>query len=177
MFERFRPENSVVVVVDIQAKMMPVILDGDRVIARTRFLLRAAQILGVPVMATEQNPSRLGPTEPFLVDWIGETHPKMSFSAAEFVPPNVQNVVLVGVETHICVAQTVLDLRGRGQIVAVVSDAVGARTEDRQAAGSQAITASGARLIHSEALVYEWMASADHPHFRDILGLVKELDS
>jgi nicotinamidase-related amidase len=177
MFERFHPENSVVVVVDIQAKMMPVILDGDRVIARSRFLLRAAQILGVPILATEQNPSRLGATEPSLADWIGEPHAKMSFSAADFVPTNIQNVVLVGVETHICVAQTVLDLRGRGQSMAVVSDAVGARTEDRHAAGLQAITAAGARLIHSEALVYEWMASAEHPRFRDILGLVKELDS
>lgn len=177
MFERFRPENSVVVVVDIQAKMMPVILDGDRVVARTRFLLRAAQILGVAVMATEQNPGRLGPTDTSLEDWIGEPRSKMSFSAAEFVPTDVQNVVLVGVETHICVAQTVLDLRSRGQSVAVVSDAVGARTQDRHTAGLQAIVAAGGRMIHSEALVYEWIATAEHPRFRDILGLVKELDS
>ncbi|RYG34796.1 isochorismatase family protein [bacterium] len=170
---RFDPSRDGLLVIDLQANMVPAIREGDSVVARARFLARAARLLGVPVTATEQNPGRLGSSVEGLLE--AETaHSKMAFSAALWAPEVPGVVLLVGVETHICVAQTALDLRAAGREVAVAADAAGARTEDRHTLGLERMRAAGVAIVHSEAVLYEWLESAEHPRFREALKLVKE---
>lgn len=85
-----------------------------------------------------------------------------------------KQVVLVGIETHICMLQTALDLLRIGKQVFVVGDAVGARSAERHEMGLRRIEAAGAVIVHSESIVYEWLGTAEHPRFRDVLALVKE---
>ncbi|RYG49291.1 isochorismatase family protein [bacterium] len=169
---RLDASRDALLVIDLQANMVPAILGGEEVVARARFLARAARLLGVPVAATEQNPARLGTTVEGLLE--EPAHAKMAFSAASWAPEVPGVVVLVGVETHICVAQTALDLRAAGREVAVAADAAGARTEDRHTLGLERMRAAGVALVHSEAVLYEWLESAEHPEFRAALKLVKE---
>lgn len=170
---RFDLARDGLLLIDLQANMMPAIPDGDSVIARARFMARAARLLDVPVAATEQNPSRLGASVPGLLE--GEVAAsKMAFSAAAWAPEVPGATLLVGVETHICVAQTSLDLLTAGREVAIVVDAVGARTQDRHRLGLDRLQAAGAVLVHSEAVLYEWLKTAEHPEFREALALVKE---
>jgi nicotinamidase-related amidase len=104
----------------------------------------------------------------------------MSFSCSgcdlfrrRFVNAEPCQVVLVGVETHICVNQTAHDLLDLGHTVIVCADAVSARTEDRHTLGLGRLRDAGAIVAHSESVVYEWMRSADHEKFREVLKIVK----
>jgi nicotinamidase-related amidase len=166
--------QNLLLIVDPQSRMMPVIQDSDTVIARMQFLTECARLLSIPVWSTRQNPEKLGDLEPGLEG--DRNFDKMAFSAfpviADAIAENT-NVIVAGVETHICVYQTVRDLLGEGFSVQVAADAVGARTPNRHGMGMQALTSVATPLLHSEALVYDWLRSADHPRFRDVLGIVK----
>ncbi|MBS1720823.1 MAG: isochorismatase family protein [Armatimonadetes bacterium] len=177
---RLTPESSVVLVVDIQPKFLASIHENERVLRRAEFLLKVAGALSVPVYATEQNVERMGGTHEALVPLIQSTSQKMVFSAAT---PEVMtwlkasgrsHVVLVGIETHICVTQTALDLIAAGYGVVLAEDALSASTQARHELGLKRMAAGGATSIHTEALAYEWMATAEHPAFREVLKLVKE---
>lgn len=175
-------ESSVVVLIDVQPSFLSGIFEADRVLARSEFVLRVAQLLSVPVLATEQYPSRMGGTHERLVPLFGHgAVGKMAFSCARSQPflealeaTGRRQVVLVGIETHICVSQTAHDLLGKGFDVVVGADAVSARTLDRHKIGLKRIRDAGAVVAHTESMAYEWMESADSPAFRGVLGLVKE---
>ena len=169
-------EESVVVAVDIQPIFLQAIHEAERMTRRARFLVQSAKVLGVPVLATEQNPSRLGAFDP---DFDLSPVSKMSFSGWEAIRESVEsigkpNVVLVGVETHICVALTALDLLNQGYNVFVCPDGVSSRTSEMHKLGMERMRDSGVMPSQTETLVYEWMGSAEHPRFRDVLKLVKE---
>lgn len=178
-------EHSVLVVVDIQPTFLRPIWESERVLERSAFLMRVAQVLGVPMLATEQNPARMGGTHPDMQRWLPDTpFPKMAFSCAgcsEFMDAldasGRKQAVLIGIETHICVGQTALQLLELGYEVIVAEDAVSARSKDRHRIGMDRMARAGAILAHSEAIVYEWMRTADRPGFRDVLAIVKEFDS
>lgn len=177
-----RLEDSVVIVVDMQ----PAFLDGcwrsGEVLGRVKFLVEAANLLGVPVLATEQYNERMGGTESSLAELIGEPAlDKMSFSCcgiesfnASLASLGKRQPILVGIETHICINQTAHQLVSQVQNeVFVCVDGVTARSEDRHRIGMERIRALGVTPAHSESLVYEWMRSASHPQFKDVLKLVK----
>ncbi len=177
-----RLEDSVVIVVDMQ----PTFLDGcwrsAEVLNRVKFLVASANLLGVPVLATEQYSERMGGTEPSLAELIGESAlDKMTFSCCGIASFNEalgrlkrKQVVLVGIETHICINQTAHHLVSQVQNEVVVCvDGVTARTEDRHRIGMERIRALGCTPAHTESVVYEWLGSASHPQFKDALKLVK----
>lgn len=175
--------DSVLVVVDMQTSMMAAIDEADRVVARASYLLRCAKLLGVPVLATEQIPAKLGPSVPEIAaDLVSsEVYPKSAFSCARSLgfmdalrATWRTQVVLVGVEAHICVLQTALELRDQKFDVSVVIDAVGSRTGERKSAGLQRIDAAGCVLAHSESIVYEWLGDATHERFREVLQATKQ---
>jgi nicotinamidase-related amidase len=175
MVTELAPEQSIVLVIDIQQALASSIVGMDRVVDRVVFLLKVANLLGVPVMATEQNPQKMGPTVEELAPWLGQSRPKMDFSAMRSSPDLARRqAVVVGIETHICVSQTVRDLIGHGAEVLVCGDAVSARSIDRHELGLERIRHYGAAIGHSEAVAYEWMGTADHPKFREVLKAVKE---
>lgn len=176
------PARSILVVVDLQPNFLKTIHEGERVLAHAAFLAGIAKLVQVPVLATEQYPERMGPTEAAVRPWVDRAFPKMSFSATgcdewmrALEETGRRQVVLVGVETHICVSLTANALLAAGYEVVVCPDAVSSRTMDRHRLGMERIRDAGAAPAHTEAVAYEWLGTAEHPRFRAALSLVKEL--
>jgi len=179
---RLEPSRSVLLVVDMQPTLLKTIHEAGRVGERVEFLAHVARLMDVPVLATEQNPGRMGGTLEALVPHIFSSFDKMAFSAMgcdrlreALTALERPQVVVVGVETHICVSLTANGLLESGYEVVVCPDAVSARTVDRHKLGMERIRDAGAVPAHTEAVAYEWLGTADHPRFRDVLGLVKAL--
>ncbi len=171
------PAQSVLLVIDIQPSFMKAIHEADRVLDRSLFLSRMAALLEVPVVASTQYTARMGGLDESLA--IG-AHDKMSFSCcgceswmAELQATGRRQAVIVGIETHICVSQTAIDLLGQDFEVVVCPDALSARTNDRHKLGMERIRDAGVVPAHSEAVAYEWLKTAEHPKFREALALVK----
>ena len=176
-----RAETSVLLVVDLQTRLLAAQPRAAEVVWNTRRLLDAAAALGVPVAATEQVPDKLGPTAPPLAERLPERHAKQDFSScgcdsilAEWRERGVRHVVVAGIETHVCVAQTVLDLVSEGFWPQVPIDAVASRRAIDHDAALRRLEASAATLTSTEAAMFEWCATAAHPAFRAISALAKE---
>lgn len=176
-------EDSVLVVVDLQPTFLTPIYEAERVLARSKFLCQAARLLGVPILATEQYPERMGGTEPSLLEHLDSIFGKKAFSClgseefnAALAAVERSQVVLCGIETHICINQTAHDLLTEEFEVFLATDAISARTAEMHKTGVRRMRDEGVVASHSESIVYEWMESADHPAFRDVLKLVKGLD-
>jgi len=174
------PENSLLIVVDVQSRFLAPIFESERVEARCKFLCEVATLFGVPILATEQYPEKMGGTVETLLPYVGQPHRKMDFSAMEdsdFVflvkASGRSQVVVVGIETHICVSQTCHGLLREGIDAVVCPDAVSARTQDRHKLGMERIRDAGVVPAHTEAIAYEWCKSANNDHFRDMLNIVK----
>lgn len=176
-----KPEECVLVVIDVQPKFMTAIADSDRVDARSRFLVEVAHALGVPILGTEQNRARMGELDPRIAERLSVPPiDKMSFGctgAPAFVAAleatGRRQVVVVGIETHICVSLTALSLVESGYSVVVCPDAVSSRTVERHKLGMERLRDGGVVPAHTEAVCYEWMDTAEHPKFRDVLSIVK----
>lgn len=175
---RLHAASSVLCVIDVQEKLLPVIAAGEAVVAAAGRLADAARILDVPAILTEQYPRGLGPTRATLAGKLPPPLEKRAFSCCgcdDFVaaiPAERHQVVLAGLETHVCVAQTALDLLGRGNAVFVAVDAVAARHAIDHEVALRRLEAAGAVLTTSEAVLFEWCRSADHPRFQAVRRLV-----
>lgn len=173
-------DRSVLVVVDMQPNFLAAIHEADKVLARCRYLMRCANLLGVPVFVTEQYPDRMGHTHPSLTEHLTKatTVGKMIFSAypalSEWLPEGRDQIILCGIETPICVNQTAHEALAAGMSVFVVEDAVSGRSEAMHNNGLERMRRIGCEVAHSDSIVYEWMQSAEHPAFRDVLKIVKE---
>lgn len=179
---RIRPEETCCVVVDIQEKFMPVIAEADRLVANCERLLRGLRILGIPVMVTAQYAKGLGINVPEIRAAAGteEFCDKKSFSI--WGDPGAQeklrsfdrrNVILCGIETHICVLQSAIDLVAAGYTPVLVEDCVSSRRlRDKETALMRA-RSEGAVVTGSESLLFELTGSAEHEKFRQISALVK----
>jgi nicotinamidase-related amidase len=173
--------ESLLVVVDMQPAFLAAIHDADRVRRRVLFLVQAAGLLGVPVIHTVQNPDRMGGSDPEIQAAIGsEPISKMAFScwgSEEFRSAvdrfGRADVVLCGIESHICVAQTALHMMEEEYDIALAADAISARTPAMHEIGISRLRDAGAMVSHTESCAYEWMHSAENPAFRDVLALVK----
>ena len=206
-------DDSQLVLVDYQTRLMPVISENERVIANAVRLARMAHVLQVPVWGTEQTPDKLGAN----VDAVraameaagGRTLAKTHFSAvadglgdwlrppvrkpapgdqsrgnARSLPKHLQKVaaepeggrntiVIAGCEAHVCLMQTALDLLDDEFEVWVVTDACSSRTERNRDAAFDRLAGNGAELVTTEMVAFEWLRTAEHPRFKEILGLVK----
>ncbi|MFA6032048.1 MAG: isochorismatase family protein [Myxococcota bacterium] len=166
------------VVIDVQARLMPAIHDGARIVANARRLVYAASLLDIPILTTEQNPDGLGETLPELTGY-GPVVAKMSFDACaepDFLaalPDDDEELVLCGCEAHVCLGQTALGLLALGRRVIVVQDAVGSRVPESKEVALRRLERHGAEIFTTEMVVFEWLRSAEHPQFRAVLKLVK----
>lgn len=173
------PLSSLLLVVDFQSRLMPAIAGGAEALRNARRLLDAAALLGVPVVWTEENPDGLGSTVPEVAPRPpARAFRKMFFDATRepairAAIPTDAEVVVVGCEAHVCVLQTVLGLRASGQPVKVVRDAVASRQPASRDAALARMDRHGAEIVTAEMVAFEWLATADHPHFKDVIGLVK----
>jgi nicotinamidase-related amidase len=180
MTDRLTPEASVVVVIDLQEKLLGVVPDATAVIEAVAFLLDVAHLMGVPTPATEQYPHGLGPTTPDLARRLPDPiAAKTRFSAGDVLEPKFAEYsqhafVLVGVETHVCVAQTALDLLRRGHRVTIAVDGVGSRRRLDHDTALCRLEAAGATLSTVEAVAFEWLADSTHPQFKAVSQLVRQ---
>jgi nicotinamidase-related amidase len=196
-------DESQLVLVDYQARLMPAIHEGPQVLANALRLARMAQILEVPTWGTEQNPAKLGENAPELRALCRKTLSKMHFSGvadgladwlrpparpqggnARSLPKHLQKapqaeaaergvLVVAGCEAHVCLLQTALDLLDEEFEVWVVTDACSSRTERNRDAAFDRLAGAGAELVTTEMVAFEWLRTADHPAFKQVQGLIK----
>lgn len=177
-----RRKESMLLVVDMQERLMPAIDQGERVIARCSLLLRLAGMLQVPVLISEQYPKGLGVTLRSIRDLAAEAPliAKTTFSCvgerliAEAVEGSGRRtLVLCGAETHVCVLQSALDFQALGYTVAVVADAVGSRREESRSLGLARMARHGVEIVEAEMVAFEWLERAGDDTFRAAAPLLR----
>ena len=172
--------KSLLLLVDMQERLVPAMAGAAEVTANCGILLRAAQALGVPIMASEQYPKGLGPTVRALADLAPRRLEKLEFSAYannvirdELARAGRPQVVLCGIEAHVCVLQTGLELIEAGFRVCVAADAVASRRPDSREVALQRLGGAGATLITAEMALFEWLRTASAPEFRAISQMIR----
>ena len=192
-------ESSQLVLIDYQEKLMPAIYEADAVFRNAMILATLAKKMRVPVYGTEHVPDKIGKFVPELAAMCKATMRKTQFSAcpegltelllpkpnsgnARSLPKHLQkpaseterpSIVIAGVEAHVCLLQTALDLLNDEMEVWVVTDACGSRTERNRDAAFDRLAGNGAELVTTEMVVFEWLESAENEHFKFALDLIK----
>ncbi len=170
------------VVVDVQGKLAQLMHDKEVLFKNIRILIQAAKLLDIPILWCQQVPAALGPTVPEIAELLTDEEPidKASFSCAGHEPFNTRlqvlkrrQVLLCGIETHVCIYQTARDLLARGFEVVVPADAVSSRTADNKQIALMRLAAEGAHVAGTEMALFELLKTAEHPQFKPIAGLVK----
>lgn len=174
-------EDSALLVIDAQVKLLEIVPQRARIVWNIRRLLDAAEALHVPVAATEQYPDKLSATVPELMERIGVAPSKKCFSAC--VCEEIFNrwradqrfrILLCGIEAHVCVMQTALDLAAAGFEPYVAVDAVGARYAIDYEFALRRMESAGVILTTTETAMFEWCRTAERPEFKKISALAKE---
>ena len=183
MSRRLKPEECVLMVVDVQERLLPQIHEHDHVNAQCAKLARGASVLGVPIIWTEQYKKGLGETTPEIRAAIGDgaqSFEKMSFGC--LADPKIHDevkrigrrkIILCGIEAHICVAQTALQAMDEGYDVALAEDAVSSRRPSDCETGIARMRQAGVIPATVEMLLMEWLGEAGTPQFKQILPLIK----
>jgi len=179
---RILPQNTGALIIDYQEKLLPVVADAQTLIAKSKILLSGLQILGVPMVVSEQYPKGLGPTIAELAGVIDDFAPleKLTFSCCGTEPlmdavraMNRKNIIICGVEAHVCVLQTVIDLAAMGYIPIWVHDCVGSRNHADKELALLRAQQEGAIVSSAEAILFELTRRAGTDTFRAISKLVK----
>lgn len=178
---RLRRNDTLLLIVDVQEKLIPVIHQGERVEANCAVLARAARELRVPFIVTEQYPEKLGATTNAVREAAGfpPAIGKLLFSActpqtlSAIESSGRKTVLLCGVEAHVCVLQTALDLRARGYDVFAARDALSSRTPENAQIGWERMLQAGAVPTSTESAIFELLEEAGTPEFKAVLPLIK----
>jgi nicotinamidase-related amidase len=177
-------DHCALVVVDIQEKLLPPIFNKDTLVKNSQLLIRLANILSIPVMATTQYKKGLGAVVPEIASLLADVPSvdKLEFgcfgsdpfrSALKSLPGNRNTVLLCGMETHICVMQTALGALNEGYLVHVAADAVGSRAESNWKIGLNRMQAAGAVISSAEMMMYELLRCSSSPQFKELLPYLK----
>jgi nicotinamidase-related amidase len=168
-------------VVDVQEKLIGLVQGHRPLVWNLRRLIDGATLLGLPVTATEQYPQKLGGTVPELASRLGQRPSKRAFSCAEcgevfadFQRRGVFKLLVAGIETHVCVQQTVMDLLAAGLRIYIPVDAVGSRHDVDHQTALRRMESSGASLTTTESALFEWCQTSAAPEFKQISQLVRE---
>jgi nicotinamidase-related amidase len=174
--------RTVLVIIDIQGKLWNVMHDKAALLENVQKLAKAMRVLSVPIILTEQNPQGLGPTVPELIQYMPEVKalPKFCFNCyqdsgfeQELTRLNRKQVLLCGIESHICVYQTALELISRGYEVQVVADGVASRVQTNKEIALARMQSESVKLTATEMAIFELLGSADSPLFKEILRVIK----
>lgn len=175
-------ENCCLAVVDVQGKLAQLMHGKEALFKNIRILIQAAQILEMPILWCQQVPDALGPTVPEIAELLTGVEPinKAAFSccgAEEFGDrlnaSRRSQVLLCGIEAHVCVYQTAVDLLTKGFAVNVPADAISSRTPENKQIGINRMAAQGAEITSVEMALFELLRTAEHPKFRQIAKLIK----
>ena len=178
------PTQCVLVVIDVQQKLLPPIFQKEQLVRNAQLLIRAAGILKIPTLVSTQYAKGLGATIPEIASLLNRNQPidKTLFScfgsdlfcaALNQVPGNRRTLLVCGMESHICVAQTALAALREGYLVHVASDAVSSRTEWNWKIGLERMRAAGAIISSTEMMIYELMRSSSSAAFKELLPHLK----
>ena len=176
-------DNTLLLVIDLQEKLMPAIYESDRIIKNSACLLKVFEMYGIKKIATEQYPKGLGQSVDEIKENLDDEYifSKTSFDAitdevSSYLKENkITNVIITGAETHICVYQTVRRLLFEGYKVFVVEDAVSSFNKEQKDLGLKAISDMGASLINTEMLMFDLASDAKDENFKEISKMVKNL--
>jgi nicotinamidase-related amidase len=174
-------ETAILIFIDVQGRLSELIAGAEMLFKNLKRLLAGMQALGIPVLATEQIPEKMGPTREEFMEFIPQAPvTKSTFSCCgepAFVraleTSGRRQVILCGIETHVCVYQTALDLLAKGYEVYLATDAAGSRHPDNRALALRRMEAEGVRLTGTEMLLFELLGDAKDPAFKSILNSVK----
>ena len=171
-------EDSLLLIIDVQEKLAPAMASPREVINSCSQLLNVAKVLGVPCIITEQYSKGLGRTMVDLRGIVGDDFEyleKLEFSCVKssvvfdaIKKTNKKQIILAGVETHICITQTALDLKNAGYDVFVVSNACSSRDPIQNVLGLQRVMNNGVEVVSSEMVVFEWLGKAGTAEFKEI---------
>lgn len=174
-------DNSILVFIDVQGRLAERVDGSEALFANLRRLLTGMQALDVPVIVTEQLPEKLGPTRTEFQEWI--TEPPISKSSFDccgepafflsLEQTGRKQIILCGIETHICVYQTALQLMASGHKVYVVADAVSSRDPANKAGAIRRLEHEGVRMTGTESVLFELLGDAKDPAFKAILRIVQ----
>lgn len=173
--------KSQLLLVDLQQRLVPAMIDPTGLIRRAGILLTAARELAVPVLVTEQYPAGLGPT---VTEIAAALRPEEIFAKTEFsayANPALRQaldqspplIVMAGIETHVCMLQTAIELRTAGRAVFLVTDATSARAAENKATALQRLASAGVHLVTTEMVLFEWLRRADRPEFKPVSQLIR----
>ncbi|HSI84214.1 MAG: isochorismatase family protein [Candidatus Methylacidiphilales bacterium] len=171
---RLDVSDAALLIIDFQQRLLPAIADFSRVLARAKAITQAAALLEIPIIISEHVPAKLGYTVPELAG----PHPcklveKNTFSAADVLPSLPSVVLVIGLETHICVRQTVYDLHGAGKRIIVLADACGTRDPVNHTLALEEFRADKISITSTEAMCWECIPRAEGDLFRKMLAILK----
>lgn len=179
---RLDVKHTQAICVDIQERLFPHIHEHDELARRCAILIQGLRLLNVPIIVTEQYVKGLGPTIPSISQALGEYNPieKITFSCcgapeveAHVLGSNRHHVILFGIETHVCVQQTALDLLGQGRTVVVIEDCVSSRSVNDKLVAIERMRQAGAVITTMESVLFELLKQAGTETFKQISALVK----
>lgn len=170
--------QSTLILVDLQQRLMPSIFEGERVLKEAVRLANIARLLEIPVIGTEQSPEGIGENVGEIKRLCDQTVVKHHFDGCEdglidAIPTNRQNIIVAGCEAHVCVLQTCAGLLQQGLNVTVIIDAIGSRVTGSRDAAIARLGNAGATLATVEMVAFEWMRTSKHPRFKDALALIR----
>ena len=176
-------DNTLLLVIDLQEKLMPAIYESDKIIKNSACLLKVFEMYGIKKIATEQYPKGLGQSVDEIKENLDDDHifSKTSFDAitdevSSYLKENkITNVIITGAETHICVYQTVRRLLFEGYKVFVVEDAVSSFNKEQKDLGLKSMSDMGASLVNTEMLMFDLASDAKDENFKEISKMVKNL--
>jgi nicotinamidase-related amidase len=175
-------QNCCLIVVDLQGKLAQLMHNKVVLFKNIEILIKSAKILNIPIIWCQQCPESLGPTIPQIAQLLSDIEPinKASFSCCgsdQFITKldrlSRRQILLCGIEAHVCIYQTAMDLIRLDYEVEVICDAVSSRTAENKQAAMTKMTAAGARLTTTEMALFELLKTADHPQFKQIAKLIK----
>lgn len=178
-----KENQCALVVIDVQGKLARLMHDKEQLFANIKILIKAAKILDIPIVFCQQYPEGLGQTIDEIAELLEDYEPvnKTSFSCAgndkfcdSLKATGKKQLILCGIETHVCVYQTVMDLLANGYEAVVVADAVSSRTLENKQIALNRMQSKGAELYSSEMVLFELIKNAKHLRFKEIAQLVKQ---
>lgn len=175
-------ENTLLLLVDVQEKLARRMVEKEMLFENLQKIIRGAQVLEIPILWMEQNPQGLGPTIPEIAGLLQDSRPftKISFSCCgckDFMQTlgklRRTQILIAGIEAHVCVYQTARDLRNWGYDIQVLTDAVSSRTAANREVGIEKMKEAGASMTSVETALFELLKVAEGPKFKEILKIVK----
>ena len=175
-------QDCFLVVVDVQGRLAELMYESNILFKNIRILIKAAKLLSIPIVWTQQKPQAIGITVPQISELLTDNEPvnKSCFSCCRLEEFNEKinalarkQILLCGIETHVCIYQTAIDLVASGKEVHVIADAVSSRTKENKQTALDRMVTEGVKLSSVEMAVFEILKTAEHPRFKEVIQLIK----